>query len=47
MNKFKGLKVKGLMAEYTLKQQMAEGGFAIIYTTDNDEVICKLQNLST
>lgn len=47
MNKFKGVKVKGHMGEYVLKNQMGEGGFAVIYTTDNDGVICKVQNVST
>jgi hypothetical protein len=46
MSQFKGLKVKAHMGEYTLKQQLAEGGFAMIYTTDNNDVICKMQNLS-
>lgn len=46
MSKYKGLKIKGVMGEYTLKQQLAEGGFAVIYLTDNEDVICKLQNLS-
>lgn len=35
------------MGEYTLKQQLAEGGFAVVYSTDSEDVISKLQNLST
>lgn len=46
MKGLKGLKVQGKLGSYTLKNVIGEGGFAVIYTTDNSDIICKAQNLS-
>ena len=44
--KFKGYILKMGKEEYTLKEQLGEGGFSLIYTTHNPQTICKIQVIS-
>lgn len=44
--KFKGHVLKASKEEYTLREQLSEGGFSTIYTTSRPEVICKVQVIS-
>lgn len=44
--KFKGHVLKINREEYTLKDQLTEGGFSMIYSTNKPEVICKVQVIS-
>ena len=44
--KFKGHVLKTGGREYTLKEQLSEGGFAAIYSTSSPDVVCKVQVLS-
>ena len=44
--KFKGYILKIGKEEYTLRDQLGEGGFSLIYTTNNPQVICKIQVIS-
>lgn len=44
--KFKGYILKMDREEFTLKEQLGEGGFSLIYTTNNPNVICKIQVIS-
>lgn len=44
--KFKGYILKMGKEEYCLKDQLGEGGFSLIYTTNNPNIICKIQVIS-
>jgi hypothetical protein len=44
--KFKGHTLKANQTDYVLRDQLSEGGFSLIYTTNRHEVICKVQTIS-
>lgn len=44
--KLKGYSLKIGKREYALKDQLTEGGFSMIYETNDPEIICKVQVLS-
>lgn len=45
--KFKGHVLKTGGREYTLREQLSEGGFSVIYSTSTPEAVCKVQVLSS
>ncbi len=46
MSKYKGIIIKTQNKSYKLLQQLAEGGFSYIYSTDDPNIIAKLQIIS-
>lgn len=44
--KFKGHVLKINKEDFTLKEQLTQGGFSMIYSTNKPDVICKVQVIS-
>lgn len=44
--KFKGHVLKAGGRDYVLKDQLSEGGFSVIYSTNAPDAVCKVQVLS-